>query len=84
MSLAMHINVHCLLAIGYCSLYAVYKVKTLAHSVYLVNALCDLEVIQCVSEVDESRKTALLDCSKLDYDVEYVVCVLPSETVDCK
>ena len=43
-----------------------------------------VEVIQCVSKVDESRRTALLECSKLDYDVEDVVCVLPSETVDCK
>ena len=41
-------------------------------------------MIECVSEVDESRKTALFDCSKLDYDVEDVVCVLPSETIDCK
>ena len=45
---------------------------------------CYVEVIQCVSEVDESGKTALLDCSKLDYNVEDVVCVLPSETIDCK
>ena len=41
-------------------------------------------MIECVSKVDESRKTALLDCSEPDYDVEDVVCVLPSETVDCK
>ena len=43
-----------------------------------------VEVIQCVTKVDESQKTALIECSKLDYDVQNVVCVLPSETIDCK
>ena len=77
--------VHCYLPVSYCSLYTV-KLKTLAHSVFLVNDLCIscyVELIQCVSEVDESRKTALLECSK-NYDVKYVVCVLPSETIYCK
>ena len=52
--------------------------------IYVCFMSCYVEVIQCVSKVDESRKMALLECSKLDYDVEDVVCVLPSETIDCK
>ena len=69
---------HITLLVGYCSLY------TKTYIVFLVNDVFYVEVIQCVSKVDESRRTALLECSKLDYDVEDVVCVLPSETVDCK